>query len=159
MRRSQRLLRVAVPLSRFAVLMRRGSASYVRPLDHTMTFHQPFQMRLPAWADWLGLAFMSLAAPWIASYIHSWCVFHYTYRFYNADIGGIYFHGDMPPYPPPSMRWWGIFLIGIGGCGVPAIFTFLGLLPFRKRASYRWIVWAGFIILWTWLFFKMDIAI
>jgi len=38
MRRSQRLLRVAVPLSRFAVLMRRGSASYVRHRGHGYWF-------------------------------------------------------------------------------------------------------------------------
>jgi hypothetical protein len=39
MRRSQRLLRVAVPLSRFAVLMRRGSASYVRRLCHAIKIY------------------------------------------------------------------------------------------------------------------------
>jgi hypothetical protein len=102
---------------------------------------------------------MSLAAPLIAVWIHSVCVFERGIRFYNAEIGGIYFHGSMPPYPQPNISLFGYVLALVGACGIPAIPTFLVLLVFRKRAFYRWLTWAGFIILWTWVLFQMEIAI
>jgi hypothetical protein len=117
-----------------------------------MTFHQPFRVRLPAWADWFALVLMSLAAPAIAACIHSICVFHRGIRLYNAEIGGAYFHGSNGQ---PGLL---SILTFIGACGVPAIPTFLVLLPFRRRAFYRWLVWSAFIVLWTWLFFKSEIA-
>ncbi len=101
-----------------------------------MTFDHPLQKRLPAWSDWLTLALMSLAAPWVAGYIHSVFVFQRGIRLYNAEVGGIYF-GSMPQ-PQPSL--WSVFL-WIGGCGLPAAITFALLLPFRKRVVYRWLVW------------------
>jgi hypothetical protein len=127
-----------------------------------MNFFQPFRVRLPAWADWFALALMALAAPAIAVAIHSGYVLHSGYRLYNAEVGGAYFHGSGegyghgPGYGP--LGFW-LILTYLGGCGVPAIPTFLALLPFRKRALYRWLVWAGCIILWTWLLFQMEIAI
>jgi len=36
----------------------------------------------------------------------------------------------------------------MGYCSIPAIPTLLVLLPFRRRALYRWIVWVGCIIFW-----------
>jgi hypothetical protein len=104
------------------------------------------------WADWFALALMSLAAPAIAACIHSICVFHRGFRLYNAEIGGAYFHGSSGQ---PGLQ---SILTFIVACGVPAIPTFLILLPFRRRAFYRWIVWSLFIVLWTWLFFKSEIA-
>jgi hypothetical protein len=118
-----------------------------------MTFYQPFRVRLPAWADWFALVLMSLAAPAIAACIHSICVFHRGWRFYNAEIGGAYFLGSSDH---PGLV--SIFSF-IAACAVPAIPTFLVLLPFRRRAFYRWIVWSAFIVLWTWLFFKSEFAI
>lgn len=117
-----------------------------------MTFHQPFRVRLPAWADWFALILMSIAAPVIAACIHSIWVFHRGFRLYNAEIGGAYFHQNIG-----QTGLLGI-LFFIGFCGIPAIPTFLILLPFRRRTFYRWIVWSAFIFLWTWLFFKMEIA-
>jgi hypothetical protein len=108
-----------------------------------MSFIQPFRFRLPAWADWFALVFMALAAPLIAALIHSSCVFQSGIRFYNAEIGGL------------DVR---SILTLVGGCGIPAIPTFFGLLPFRQRAMLRWLVWIAFIFLWTWLLFKMEIA-
>jgi hypothetical protein len=126
-----------------------------------MTFHQPFRVRLPAWADWPALALMSLAAPLIAAWIHSYCVFERGFRLYNAEIGGIFFRGvsgSMPPYQQPSIGFEDILTL-ISGCGIPAIITFLVLLPFRRRALYRWLVWAGCILLWTWVLFQIEISI
>jgi hypothetical protein len=126
-----------------------------------MNFNKPFQLRLPAWADWIALALMSIAAPLIATYIHSAWVFHSDYRLYNAEIGGIFFRGvsgSMPPFQEPSIGLRDILTL-ISGCGIPAILTFLALLPFRRRTLYRWIIWTGFIALWTWLLFQMEIAI
>jgi len=117
-----------------------------------MTLYQPFRVRIPAWADWLALALMAIAAPAIAACIHSICVFHSGFRLYNAEIGGAYFHGSAER---PGVQ---TVLTFIGACGVPAIPTFLILLPFRRRAFYRWIVWSAFIVLWTWLCFKSEIA-
>jgi hypothetical protein len=125
----------------------------------TMSFYKPFRVRLRAWADWFALALISFAAPLIAAYIHSLYVFERGFRLYNAEIGGIYFHGSMPPYPPPVLSLVDYILALIGACGIPAIPTFLVLLAFRKRALYYWLVWAGFIALWTWLLFQMEIAI
>jgi hypothetical protein len=102
---------------------------------------------------------MSLAAPLIAACIHSLCVFEHGIRLYNAEIGGIYFHGSMPPYPQPSLSFGEYILAVIGACGIPAIPTFLVLLPFRKRALYRWLIWTGFVVLWTWVLFQMEVAI
>jgi len=97
---------------------------------------------------------MALAAPAIAALIHSWCVYHSGHRLYNAEIGGIYFHGP-EPIDKSVVR---IIIINICACGVPAILTFLGLLAVRQNAFYRWCVWSGFIFLWTWLCFKAEIA-
>jgi hypothetical protein len=119
-----------------------------------MTFYHPFRVPLPAWADWLALALMAIAAPAIAGFIHSFYVLQSGYRLYNAEIGGAYFHGN-PAVEPPGLL---SVLTFIGACGVPAILTFLVLLPFRRRAFYRWIVWAAFTVLWTWLCFKSEIA-
>jgi hypothetical protein len=119
-----------------------------------MSFYDPFKSRFPAWADWIALGFMALAVPVIAAFIHSWFVYHRGYRLYNAEIGGAYFHGREAMDNPGVST----VITMIGACGVPAIPTFLVLLAFRRRALYRWIVWAGFIVLWTWLYFKMEFA-
>ena len=126
-----------------------------------MNFYHPFRVRLPSWSDWFGLVLMSIAAPLIAAWIHSLCVFERGFELYNAEIGGIYFHGvsgSMPPYQQPVAGWRDIVTM-FSGCGVPAILTFLVLLPFRRRALYRWPVWAASIVLWIWLLFQMEITI
>jgi hypothetical protein len=125
-----------------------------------MKFYQPFRMRLPAWADWFALALMALAAPAIAIAIYSGYVLHSGYRLYNAEGGGVYFHGGGEGYGHGygPLNFWLVLSI-LSGCGVPAIPTFLVLLPFRKQALYRWIVWGFFVAFWTWLLFKMEIRI
>jgi hypothetical protein len=120
-----------------------------------MNFSQPFRVRLPAWADWFALALMSLGAPLIAASIHSLCVFQRDFGLYNAEIGGAYFGGSGAVEQPGLLT---VFEF-LGACGIPAIPTFLVLLPFRKRVVHRWLVWAGFIVLWTWFFFKSEFAI
>ena len=97
---------------------------------------------------------MSLAAPLIAAFIHSICVFERGIRLYNAEIGGIYFHNT-----PPNLRLREYIFTIIGACCAPALLTFLALLPFRKRILHRWLIWSGFIVLWTWVLFEMEIAI
>lgn len=124
-----------------------------------MSFFQPFRFRLPVWADWLALVLMSFAAPLLAAWIHSFYVFEYGFRFYNAEIGGIYFRGSMPPYSQPGLSFTEASLVVISGCSVPAVPTFLVLLLFRKRVLHRWLVWAGFVILWTGVLFQLEIAI
>jgi len=95
---------------------------------------------------------MSLAAPVIAACIHSIWVFHSGFRLYNAEFGGAHFHDNNGPT--------GLFgiIFSIGFCAILAIPTLLILLPFRRRTFYRWLVWSAFVVLWTWLFFKMEIA-
>jgi hypothetical protein len=41
-------------------------------------------------------------------------------------------------------------------CGFYGIPTFLVLLPFWKRALYRWLVWIGCTALWTWFFIYTE---
>jgi hypothetical protein len=94
-----------------------------------------------------ALGFLSIAAPVISAFIHSACVFHSGIRFYNAELWRLSEH----PSLLDIITW-------IGGFSVLAIVTFLALLPFRRRALYCWIVWAFFIVLWTWFLFKMEIA-
>jgi hypothetical protein len=98
---------------------------------------------------------MSLAAPWIAACIHSACVFHSGIRFYNAEIGGSYFHGYVSSFEQPS--FWKA-LTWIGACGTPGLITFLILLPFRKHTLLRWTLWICCIILWTGVLFQMEVA-
>jgi hypothetical protein len=98
---------------------------------------------------------MALAAPWIAAYIHSAFVFHEGFRLYNAEIGGIYFHGNYLMTRQLSLS---SILTWVGGCGLPATLTFLALLPCRSSLVFRWIVWAGFIALWTFACFQLEIA-
>lgn len=119
-----------------------------------MIHHHPLQMRLPEWSDWLSLVFMSFAAPITAAFIHSAWVFHRGIRLYNAEIGGAYFHGagPVPPFNALSV------LACVSGLAIPAIPTFLVLLSARKRASLRWIIWAGSVALWTFMFFKTEVA-
>jgi len=109
-----------------------------------MSSHQPSQGRSQSWLDFVTLGLMSIAAPGIAAFIHSLWVFHTGIRFYNAQVWGL-------------DGFWSV-VSWIGACGVPAIPTFLVLLPFRRRALYRWLVWVGFIILWTWFFFATEFA-
>jgi len=114
-----------------------------------------FQVRLPAWADWFALTGMALTAPAIAQCIHSVCVFLRGYRPYNAEIGGAFFHhgsGIDDQSGTAILRF-------LGGCGLAAIPTLLALLPFRRQTRYRWLVWTGFIAIWTWALFSLEVAV
>lgn len=97
---------------------------------------------------------MALAAPMIAAFIHSYCVYERGFRLYNAEIGGEYFH------PNGTVVATGILAIVrlIGISVIPAIPTFLVLLPFRRQVLGRWIVWAGSIVIWTVVLFHSEIA-
>ena len=122
-----------------------------------LNLQQTLNLRLPAWCGWPDLALMALAAPWIAGYIHSECVFARGIRLYNAEIGGIYFGGgSMAPYPPPGL---GTIALWISGVSIPAIPTFLLLLAFKKRALFLWLAWFFSVAFWTWACFKMEIAL
>jgi hypothetical protein len=111
-------------------------------------------MRLPVWAEWFVVVFMSLAAAWIAAAIHSTYVFWMGHDSYNAEIGGYYF-GSMG-YVQPSLLE---ILAWILRRNFPVIPTFLLLLPFRKRPPLFWLVWIGCIVLSTWLFFAAEIKL
>jgi hypothetical protein len=101
--------------------------------------------------DLLTLGLMSLAAPWIAAYIHSACVFHRGIRLYNAEIGGTFFRDS-------TQSGWGTILMWVGLCAIPAMPTLLLLLALRKRVALRWLAWFCCIALWTWMCFKMEVA-
>ena len=62
----------------------------VRPAR--MSLRQSLHERV-AWSDLLSVGLMSLAAPWIAAYMHSSFVFRRGIRLYNAEAGGA-FLGD-----------------------------------------------------------------
>ena len=98
----------------------------------------------------IGLALMSLAAPWTAGCIQSVAVYRRGTRFYNAEIGGIFFY-DMTTYQPPTLV---DVLFWLGGFAVPTALTFLALIFVRKRAAYRWSVWICLVAVWTWACFK-----
>jgi hypothetical protein len=113
------------------------------------------QTRLPSWSEWLTVIFISLAAPWIAAFVHSADVYRRGLRLYNAQIGGFYFDSmGMARQPDASevVRW-------ILVCSIPAIPTFLVLLPFRKRPMYLRAAWICLVVFWTWVYFKSEIAI
>jgi hypothetical protein len=112
--------------------------------------------RLPAWSDWVPLGLMAVAAPWIAAYVHSELVFVRGFKLYNAEIGGIYFFHDWPPPPPPNL---GTALLCASGFGVPAMITFVSLLPFRKSAALRWLAWICSIAIWVWAYFRLEYAL
>jgi hypothetical protein len=119
-----------------------------------MTYRHPLWIRLPAWSDWLSLVLMSFAAPLIAAFFHSAWVFHRGIRLYNAEIGGEYFRGN-DPVPVPSFS---TLLMGISILAIPAIPTFLVLLPGRQRTFVRWTIWAGCVALWIYMCFQMEVA-
>jgi hypothetical protein len=110
-----------------------------------MSRHQSSQVRSQSWLDFITLALMSLTAPWIAAYIHSALVVggYSGHTFRDAEIWSV------------SPDLWSI-LSWIGACGAPGAITFLVLLPFRKRALFRWLVWLGFIALWTFMFIAHE---
>jgi hypothetical protein len=105
---------------------------------------KPFQFRFPAWTDWFALPLMAIASPLDAALIHSYCVYESGIRLYNAQIGetGV-----------------GAIIRLVSFCCIPGFPTFLALLPFRRRALLRWLVWAGSIFVWTAILFQMEIAI
>jgi hypothetical protein len=115
-------------------------------------------LRIWTWLDFVTLGLMSLAAPWVAAYLHSAWVYHRGFRIYNAEIGGEYFfnygygYGSLEPNLRDLIVW-------IGGCGIPGIITFLGLLWLRRRPLTCWIVWCFFVGLWTFLLFQAEVAI
>lgn len=105
-------------------------------------------------SDIFGVALMSIAAPWVAAYVHSAWVFHKGFRLYNAELGGAYFHGRPPPEPGI-----GTILLWFFWCAIPAMPTCLVLLPFRRRALYRWLVWCCCVAVWTVMCFLSEVAI
>jgi hypothetical protein len=104
--------------------------------------------RSHSWLDLIALGFMSLSAPVISALIHSTCVFQSGIRFYNAELWGLSEHLCLLDI----ISW-------IGSFGLPALITFLVILPFRKSALNSWMVWIGFVALWTLILFKMEYAI
>jgi len=138
---------IAVPLSRLTPPVGGGSAFFVRPLAR-MNQQASSQSRSHSWLDLVALGFMSLSAPVISALIHSACVFQSGIRFYNAELWRLSEHLSLLDV----ISW-------IGGFGFPGLITFLVILPFRKSAVNSWMIWIGFVALWTFLLFKMEYAI
>jgi hypothetical protein len=114
-----------------------------------MNLFRPFTQRFPNWADWIALIFLAVMAPLIAACIQSVSVFRRDHWIYQALIGGAYFHEVQNPRLATIVQV--IFY-----CGIFAIPTFLVLLPFRKRAFYRWLVWIGSIAISTWFYISTQ---
>ncbi|MFO1475081.1 MAG: hypothetical protein U1F98_00345 [Verrucomicrobiota bacterium] len=119
-----------------------------------MSAFELFRQPLPAWADWILLALMSIAAPVVAGCIHSLCVLNRGIRLYNAEIGGGYFYGSALRGQSVTVA----FLYFIGVCGLPAVPTFLALLPFRHKPELSRVVWIGIVASWTWFCFSTEIG-
>lgn len=113
------------------------------------------RQRLPAWADWIVLALMSVAAPVIAGCIHSLDVILRGFRLYNAEIGGAYFHNSGWEEQSIAIT----FLRFVSFCVIPAVPTFAVLLIFRKRPQLCRAVWVGIVALWIWFYFSMEVSI
>ena len=136
---------LSVPLSRFTSRVGGGSAFYVRPLAH-MNPLSSSQTRGQSCLDWIGLGFMSIAAPAIAGFIRCCCTriagdFHLgtlSYSVDNLDLDG--------------------FSIILNLCSILVIPTFLVLLPFRRRVLFRWMTWMCCTILWTLLLSRIGFA-
>lgn len=113
------------------------------------------KVRLPAWADWFALLAMAFAAPMVAICVHSAWVFYTGFRVYNAEIGGAYFlPGSGGRGPPMSSIAHHLVVL----CLVLALPTFLVLLPFRRLALERWMLWAYFIFFWLCMAFHAEVA-
>jgi hypothetical protein len=108
--------------------------------------------QFPKWVEWCSLALTAWAAPAIAILIHSLVVYDRGLTLYNAQIGGGYFFDG-------SRESFDHILLLATACTIPAIPTFLALLPFRTRTILRWCVWMASVSLWTWLLFKSEFAI
>lgn len=117
-----------------------------------MDFIRTLRHRFPPHIDWFVLAFLGVAAPLIASAIHSLFIYHDGLRLYNAEIGGTYFRGG----GSTGIRdlW-----VNACGCGTAFIPTFLVLVPVRCRRALFWLVWVSTIIFWTWVCFSMEVAL
>jgi hypothetical protein len=116
------------------------------------------QLRIVAWVDLLTLGLMSLAAPWLAAYLHSAWVYQRGFRIYNAEVGGKYFlnqgygYGSMEPGIGGLIDW-------VEGCGILSLIIFLGILWLKHRTRSRWVVWGCFVALWTFLLFQNEVAV
>ena|SRR5260221_10921002 len=119
-----------------------------------MRASESFYGPLPAWAGWVTLALMSIAAPVVAGSIHSLRVFQRGFRLYNAEVGDAYFWNGGVGRESVIFA----FLAFICRCLLPAILTFAVLLPFRKRPQICRIAWIVSIALWTWFLFSAEIA-
>jgi hypothetical protein len=97
----------------------------------------PSQSRL----DWIGLVFMSFAATMIAGSIR--CTQTFDFGIIANYASGL---GDDE------------FSLILSLCLFLAIPTFLLLLPFRRRALFRWLAWALYTVLWTYLFSMIGFA-
>ena len=119
-----------------------------------MRTSESFYQLLPAWADSIVVALMSVAAPVAAGCIHSLRVFQRDFRLYNAEMGGDFFwDGGLPRQ---SLTF--AFLDFACRCLLPALPTFAVLFPFRKRPQLCRTVWIILVALWTWLFFNAEVA-
>ena len=123
---------------------------------YRMNIWWPSREQLPRWADWLGVAVMSFAAPMLAAFIHSISALHRGIRLYNAQVGGTYFQGGpgtfggLGPWEIVGFLW---------GCAVLAVPTFLVVLWLRPHPFSRRIVWIGCAAFWTWFLFKCEYAV
>jgi len=110
-----------------------------------MNVFQPFSQRFPARADRIALIFLALAAPLIAACIQSICVIRGDHWIHQALIGGAYFR-DMEKRGFDT-------IVFLASCVINGAFTLLALVPFQKRALYRWLAWLAAIAFWTWIYF------
>jgi hypothetical protein len=99
-------------------------------------------------ADWNALVFLAIAAPVAAALIHSTFVFRSGIRFYNAELW--VFSGQ---HSLSDILTW------IANLSIEAFLTFFVLLPFRRLGLYRWPAWVSCIAVWTFLFFKLEVAV
>ena len=119
-----------------------------------MSFYPTWPAGRAKWGEWFGLGLMAMAAPLVAAEIHSLWVFHQDFRLYNAEIGGSYFLNM-----GGKVDWTRGVCLWVMGCGMPGFLMFCGLMPLRRSAWYRWLVWLGCVGLWTNVLFQMEFAI
>jgi len=104
----------------------------------------------PRLLDFLGVSLMAVACALTAAGVHSAYVIHRGYWLYQAEIGGGWFRDRSLSFAR-ACNWTAVTEV--------ALLSALILMPLRRRAVARWVVWACCVVAWTAWMFKIATVI